>query len=452
MNGYGREHEMSGLEDSVVAAGLSGLAALFRNGSVTPVDVVWIYLDRIDRIDRDLGSYLHIRRQEAFDAAAMSARRWAEGRPLSDLDGAPIAIKANIAIAGAPWHAGIGRYRDRIADTDADCVAALHLAGAIVIGLTNMAEGAFGGATVNPWFGRTHNPHRSEMTAGGSSGGSAAAVAAGLCAGALGTDTLGSVRIPSSYCGCVGYKPAKDLISTRGVVPLSPTLDHVGTHGRSVRDCALLAAGASGVADGEISASGSRRLGLLNFAGRVEVEAGVARALDKAAQKAREGGAVVEEFDLPDYDFNRLRREAFIVCEIEGVREHGLSETDTEGFSPEFSKMMLWAARQAESRIAEAYARVAAAGRDLAARLAEVPALLLPTTPQSAFADGAAPPANQADFTTLANLCGLPAIAIPAGFSADGLPLSVQLMGCEAAAVLAAAAGLEENQAGFGSV
>ncbi|MFV4677359.1 amidase family protein, partial [Mycobacterium tuberculosis] len=107
----------------------------------------------------------------------------------------------------------IEAYRHRIADRDAGCVAQLRAAGAVILGLTNMHEGAFGATTDNPWFGRTHNPWRHGTTAGGSSGGSAAAVAAGLCAGALGSDTLGSVRIPASFTGAYGHKPTQGLIS-----------------------------------------------------------------------------------------------------------------------------------------------------------------------------------------------------------------------------------------------
>jgi aspartyl-tRNA(Asn)/glutamyl-tRNA(Gln) amidotransferase subunit A len=126
---------------------------------------------------------------------------------LSLFDGVPIAIKANIAVKGLPWHGGIEAYRDRIAERDAVSVQALRLAGAVIVGVLNMHEAALGATNDNLAFGRCHNPYRHGFTPGGSSGGSAVAVAAGLCAAALGTDTLGSVRIPAGYCGVFGCKP-----------------------------------------------------------------------------------------------------------------------------------------------------------------------------------------------------------------------------------------------------
>jgi aspartyl-tRNA(Asn)/glutamyl-tRNA(Gln) amidotransferase subunit A len=152
----------------------------------------------------------------------------------------PIAIKANIAVAGLPWTAGIAAYGDRVAAHDAACVAGLRDAGAVVLGLTNMDEGALGARGDNVFLGRCHNPHAPDFSPGGSSGGSAAAVAAGFCAAALGTDTIGSVRIPAACCGVFGHKPRQALIDRQGVVPLSPRFDHVGVLARSAQDSAAM--------------------------------------------------------------------------------------------------------------------------------------------------------------------------------------------------------------------
>ncbi|MDP9102540.1 MAG: amidase, partial [Pseudomonadota bacterium] len=188
----------------IMAAGIAGLRALYADRAVTPVEATDAYLSRIRGLDGALGAFVHVDAEGAHAAAHASAERWRTGKALSPIDGAPIAVKANIAVRGFPWHAGIEAYRTRIAEEDAECIRALRAAGAVILGLTNMHEGAFGATTDNPTFGRTHNPWRHGTTAGGSSGGSGAAVAAGLCAGALGSDTLGSVRIPASFTGTYG--------------------------------------------------------------------------------------------------------------------------------------------------------------------------------------------------------------------------------------------------------
>ncbi len=141
------------------------------------------------------------------------AARFGEG----PLVGVTVGVKSNIAVRGLPWTAGMALHRGRIAARDAATVAALRDAGAAIIGTLNMEEAALGAKTDNPFFGATHNPHRIGFTPGGSSGGSGAAVAAGLCDLALGTDTMGSVRIPASYCGVYGFKPAQTAVSRDGL-------------------------------------------------------------------------------------------------------------------------------------------------------------------------------------------------------------------------------------------
>ncbi|MEP2178460.1 MAG: amidase, partial [Marinomonas sp.] len=144
------------------------------------------------------------------------------------LAGMTVGVKANIAVKGMPFHAGIGAWDNRKADADAEVVARLKSAGAVISGILNMEEGALGSKTDNPHFGPTQNPHKSGYSPGGSSGGSAAAVAAGLCDIALGSDTMGSVRIPAAHCGIYGFKPATDSISQIGLIPADPSLDAIG--------------------------------------------------------------------------------------------------------------------------------------------------------------------------------------------------------------------------------
>lgn len=169
-------------------------------------------------------------------AAAESLERWVQGRPIGPLDGAPIALKENIDVAGLPCTAGTEAFRQRIPDRDAAAYRRLRGAGAVLLGKLNMHEGAFGGSTDKKAYGRCINPLKVGFTAGGSSGGSGAAVAAGLCVAALGTDTMGSIRVPASYCGIFGFKPTNGAISTEGVIPLSFTLDTVGPMARCAID------------------------------------------------------------------------------------------------------------------------------------------------------------------------------------------------------------------------
>ena len=224
----------------ICSAGVVELAQLLDKKSVTALEATKHYLERIHRHDNKLNAFIEVTDALALEQAEQSDARRASGKTLGPLDGVPIAIKDNIDIAGIATTAGLEARRGRIAKHDASCITNLRAAGAVFLGKTNMHEVALGGITDNAAYGRCHNPHKQDWTPGGSSGGSGAAVSAGLCAGALGTDTLGSVRIPASYSGTTGIKPTYGLVSMRGVVPLCLTLDHVGPIARSVRDLSAL--------------------------------------------------------------------------------------------------------------------------------------------------------------------------------------------------------------------
>ncbi len=425
-------------------AGAAALAGLYRSGATSPVVVTRACLDRIAALDGQVRAFTQVMGEQALAAATASADRWAAGKPLSAVDGVPIAVKANIAVAGAFWHAGIGAYRDRVADRDADCVARLRAAGAIILGTVNMHEGALGATTDNCWFGRTENPLRPGFTAGGSSGGSAACVAAGMAAAALGSDTMGSVRIPSAYCGLAGYKPARRAISIDGVIPLSTTLDHVGVHGRTVADCALIAACAGAGAAAIPASLSGLRLAVPDWRQRVAAPDFVWAARDAAAGRLLSAGMVSIDADMPDYLPGQARRLGLLVSEVEGLNAHAAQLAQgEEGFSTEFLSLLRWGGKQSATKVAAAYQGLDAIRLAGLAWLARVDAILLPTAPQTAFPFTDPVPANQADFTALADFIGCPAVAVPAGLSPDGLPLSVQVMGRDAATVLAVASALE---------
>jgi aspartyl-tRNA(Asn)/glutamyl-tRNA(Gln) amidotransferase subunit A len=240
-----------GIDPQFAFADIYEIGKLFRMGKLSPVELARFLLDRIDSLNPKLNVYLTVDHDGAIKAAtraesALCSRKKAKSRQdLGPLHGIPISLKDNIYTQGLRTTAGSEILRSFVPLHDASVVTALKKAGAIILGKTNLHEFAYGTTTVNPHYGPARNPWDLRCITGGSSGGSAAALAAGLCYGSIGTDTGGSIRIPSSLCGVVGLKPGIGRVSADGVIPLSPTLDFVGPLARTVRDAALLFAAIS---------------------------------------------------------------------------------------------------------------------------------------------------------------------------------------------------------------
>ena len=334
------------------------------------------------------------------------------------LAGLTLGVKANIMVAGLPWTAGMGLHRRRIAPRDAAVVARLRRAGATVLGTLNMHEAALGAHSDNAFFGRTHNPHRLGFTPGGSSGGSGAAVAAGLCDLALGTDTLGSVRIPAAYCGVYGLKPSHGAVDSDGLAFLEPSLDCIGPLAASLdrlEQCWRVMVDAPG------AARHFRRLVLLDDCAGVRLDPAV------AAGYARAGGLLTlprEQLVLADAP-TTIRMAGLVSAGRWLIDDLGAEyRADNPALSAELRYVLSVCAGAAPQP--EVLMRTRDAVR---AALGDDGVLLMPTAPQTAFAQGARAPANQADFTALASIAGLPALALPAGWSSDGLPVGVQLVG-----------------------
>lgn len=422
----------------VQQASLSALEAYFAARTLSPTEICDAYLARVEAHDPQIRAFVHIDRAGARAAAEASTARYRAGTPLSPLDGMPIAVKANIAVENLPLHAGIAAWRSRVAPKDAACIGKLRTQGAVILGLLNMHEAAFGGTTDNTAFGRTENPWSRGRTAGGSSGGSAASVAAGFCAAALGTDTLGSVRIPSAYCGIFGHKPACGTMNLEGIVPLCARYDQLGTHTRSIADTAILFHALSGLPIMKTQAVG--KIAVLRTNDQVDIEPVLLASLDRAAAQAERAGYKMENMHIADLDYSRLRRLALLVVEAEAQLFYNETmKAQPEDFSEGLRRMLGWAAAQPASRLHAARVELAEFAKDFAAILAPFTAILAPVTPQQAFRWTDPVPANQADLTALASIAGLPALAMPAG-SAFGLPLAVQLIATTDETLLSTAA------------
>jgi aspartyl-tRNA(Asn)/glutamyl-tRNA(Gln) amidotransferase subunit A len=327
-----------------------------------------------------------------------------------------VGVKSNIAVKGLPWTAGMELRRNIIADKDAEAVARLRKAGAKIIGTHNMHEAALGSTTDNAFYGRTHNPHRRDYTPGGSSGGSGAAVAAGLCDVALGTDTLGSVRIPAAYCGVYGLKPTADTIPEGGLFNLEANLDVIGLLARDLGQLELCWQAVA--SDPGQSGDTTRVLMLPEFAG-VAVPRAIAAACDRASTAL---GLPVQSLELPA-TLNQIRLAAF--ADIGKALTEELGEAaDGPGISDELRFVLKAALGMPSDAALQGQVKTA-----LLSALGSDGVLLMPTAPQVAFPHTPRPPSSQPLFTGLANVAGCPALAIPAGRDEDGLPVSVQLLG-----------------------
>ncbi len=212
---------------------------LVRRKKISPRELTTACLSRIERLNPTLNAFITVMSEQALADATVAEAEIVKGRWRGRLHGIPIGLKDLFDTAGVRTTAGSAFFADRIPTEDAEVVRRLRAAGAVVVGKHNMHEFAFGASSVLSHFGAVHNPWHRDYVAGGSSGGSAAAVAAGLCFGALGSDTGGSIRIPAAHCGIVGLKPTYSRVSARGVIPLSWSLDHVGPMTRTVQDAAV---------------------------------------------------------------------------------------------------------------------------------------------------------------------------------------------------------------------
>lgn len=376
-------------------------------------------------------------------ASASDARRAAGGLP-EPLDGLLLGVKDNIALAGMPWTAGLGAWRERMAASDATVVARLRSAGAIPLAMVNMHEGALGATTDNPHYGRTENPLAPGHTPGGSSGGSAAAITAGFVDAALGSDTMGSVRIPAAYCGVLGLKPTRGLVPRCGLTHLSPTLDTIGPlagdfaalaslirtmAGMDMRDRHSVPAppGWNPALNG--TEAGAISIGLPKQIDEVECEDAVLEGLETARVALEALGCRVSEVNLEGWSPGRDRRAGLLVAEAEGAVElaGALSIPGPDAVSDDLRALLDYGASIPSGRLVGGYARIQGAAAAASRALAEVDVLVMPTAPQRAFPHEGGVPANQADFTSLANFHGGPALAMPV--PVPGLPASVQLMG-----------------------
>jgi aspartyl-tRNA(Asn)/glutamyl-tRNA(Gln) amidotransferase subunit A len=350
---------------------------------------------------------------------------WDDGATFGDgpLAGLTIGVKANIMVKGRPWTGGCEAYRHRIAERNAEVVGKLRAAGAAIIGTLNMEEAALGAKTDNPFFGATQNPHRLGYTPGGSSGGSGAAVAAGLCDAALGTDTMGSIRIPAAYCGVYGFKPAHAAISQGGLEKSEPSLDTIGPLARDLETLEQVSGVISDFGEGDNNSVQTTAAGMiLSDLGGVECSADVLAVYDKA--KAALGVLQAKTLSLP---LSRIRFAGFI--KTSKYMAEAFADVDQNLLSPTLRKLLSYGPKRGAADWEEDQRILAATRDEVRALVIQNGFLILPTTPQAAFPHSEAAPANQADFTCIANIAGLPAISLPAGWSSDGLPIGIQLVG-----------------------
>src|SRR5712671_5583543 len=219
---------------------LAEASSRIRSRSVSPVQLTEACLARIQTYNPKLNTFITVLREQAMAQARELETEQRAGKLRSPLHGIPIALKDNIDTAGIRTTAASAVFDDRIPDADAEVARRLKAAGAVLVGKTNLHEFAMGGTNATSYYGPVRNPWALDRNPGGSSGGSAAAVAAGLCFGALGTDTGGSIRIPASFCSTVGLKPTYGLVSIRGIIPLTLSLDHCGPLVRTVEDAAII--------------------------------------------------------------------------------------------------------------------------------------------------------------------------------------------------------------------
>jgi aspartyl-tRNA(Asn)/glutamyl-tRNA(Gln) amidotransferase subunit A len=453
---------------------IAELAPLVERREVSPVELTEAALARLEATEPRLNAFITRLGDRAREAARAAEREIAGGRYRGPLHGMPISLKDIFDTRGIRTTSGSRILADHVPDRDSAVAERLAAAGTILIGKTNLHEFAYGVTTNNPHYGATRNPWNPERVPGGSSGGSAAAVAVGAGLASMGTDTGASVRLPASFCGIVGLKPTYGRISKYGVLTLAWSLDHPGPMTRCVRDAALMLAATAGpdprdpccadepVADGE-----SRRILAGLDRGARGLRIGLPRAyfFDGAGDEVRRAveaavgvliaqGAETVEVELPHIDLAPRALTAIIAPEASAFHREWLAERPDDYGRDVIERLeggfLISGVDYVHAQRLRRLVR-----EDFRAAFERVDVVATPTAPVPAFPIGDSSVVLRGEtveargvatrFTSPFNLTGLPAISVPCGFSDDGLPIGLQLVGApfDEATVLRAAQAYE---------
>jgi aspartyl-tRNA(Asn)/glutamyl-tRNA(Gln) amidotransferase subunit A len=422
-------------------------ADLLRRGLVSPVELTEECLRRIEKQNPSLNAFILVTAESALAEARQAEQEIRAGNIRGPLHGIPIGLKDLIDTAGTRTTAASELFKDRVPTEDAEVVRRLKQGGAVLLGKQNLHEFAYGGSSIISYYGDMHNPWNQAHIAGGSSGGSAAAVAMELCFGSIGTDTAGSVREPASLCGVVGLKPTYGRVSARGVIPLSWSLDHVGPITRAVSDTAVFLQVIAGYDPGD---PGSVDVPVSDYTGALgqdvsglrigvprsffyeDVDPEISRALEQALQVLGTMVAQIREISLQVPTDRTLQSAESYAFHQQWV------EKSPQLYQPETLRRIRSGENVTGEQRAERRRELEAARDSIVTAFADCDVFITPTMP--------IPPPLIAELkknpetlrpaeirllrnTRPINVWGLPAISVPCGFTAAGLPIGMQIVG-----------------------
>jgi aspartyl-tRNA(Asn)/glutamyl-tRNA(Gln) amidotransferase subunit A len=433
---------------------------------VSPVELTRACLERIERLNPKLNAFITVTGDAALEHARTAEAEITRGEWRGPLHGIPLAVKDLIETAGVKTTAASAVLKDNVPTADAEVIRRLKSAGAILLGKLNLHEFAYGGSGIIGHFGPARNPWNTAHVTGGSSSGSAAAVAACLCYGAIGTDTAGSIRLPAACCGITGLKPTYGLVSMRGVIPLSWSLDHVGPMARTANDVALMLQAIAAYDPQDIycqkfppvyypsaieEKTAALRLGVArDFWNDVDEEIKVA--VDAAVAAIGKTAAGVREVELSTNADRTLVR-----CEPYAYHQKYLPQLEND-YDPETLRRIRSGADVTAVQYVQAYRDLLQQRRQILDLFQDVDLLLTPTTPTltPSFAELQAAPDQlrgkelvMLRNTRPFNVYGLPSISLNCGFSRSGLPIGLQITGAPGieGAVLAVAHTYQQQSA-----